>query len=219
MNHRCSRLDEPVRQDLDRVLTPLIRAKDMIQALVIFDLEFTAWADSMAGHWLAPGQFKEVVQIGAVRLELERLAVAADFDCLVKPRINPALSDYFERLTGITNARLVREGIDYETAYRRFIAFAGGDPIASFGHDEWVLEGNTRLYGLKAMPALPAFLELRGWFAGNGIDPDGLHSCDVGPLLGVPFEGQRHDALCDARSIAAGMAVLMRRGARLPNLS
>ena len=187
----------------------------MIQALVIFDLEFTAWSDSMAGHWLKPGQFKEVVQIGAVRLELESLAITGNFNCLVRPRINSALSNYFERLTGITNTCLAREGIDYETAYRRFIAFAGGDPIASFGHDEWVLEGNVRLYGLKDMPALAAFVELRGWFEKNGIDPSGLHSCDLGPLLGVPFEGQMHDALCDARSIAGGVAVLLKRGAKL----
>ena len=191
----------------------------MIQALVIFDLEFTAWPDSMAGHWLKPGEFKEVVQIGAVRFELESLAVTSSFTCLVKPRINPMLSDYLERLTGISNTRLAKEGIDFETAYRRFLAFAASDPIAAFGHDEWVLEGNIRLYGLKNLPALPRFLELREWFAGQGIDPKNLHSCDVGPLLGVPFEGQMHDALCDARSIAAGMAVLMRRGAQLPNLA
>jgi inhibitor of KinA sporulation pathway (predicted exonuclease) len=187
----------------------------MISALVIFDLEFTAWSDSLTGHWLAPGQFKEVVQIGAVRLETESLAVTASFDCLVRPRINPMLSDYFQNLTGITNVRLAKEGVDFETAYRRFIAFAGGCAIASFGHDEWVLDENVRLYDLKDLAPRPPFLELRGWFDRNGINPKGLHSCDVGPLLGVPFEGQMHDALCDARSIAAGMAVLLKRGAKL----
>jgi inhibitor of KinA sporulation pathway (predicted exonuclease) len=189
----------------------------MISALVIFDLEFTAWADSMAGRWLAPGQFKEVVQIGAVRLETKSLAVTASFHCLVRPRINPVLSDYFQQLTGITNARLAKDGVDFETAYRRFMSFAGGDAIASFGHDEWVLDENIRLYGLKDLPAPPPFLELRGWFDRHGVNPKGLHSCDVGPLLGVPFEGQMHDALCDARSIASGMAVLIKRGAGLPD--
>lgn len=187
----------------------------MIQALVVFDLEFTAWSDSMTGHWLAPGQFKEVVQIGAVRLDWESLAVTASFNCLVRPRINPVLSDYFQHLTGITNARLADDGMDFKTAYRRFVAFVGDEMAGSFGHDEWVLDDNIRLYGLKDVPALPRFLELRVWFARQGIDPKGLHSCDVGPLLGVPFQGQMHDALCDARSIAAGMAVLLKRGAKL----
>ena len=129
--------------------------------ITIFDLEFTAWECSMARYWLVPGEFKEVVQIGAVRLETESLAVTASFDCLVKPRVNGVLSDYFQRLTGITNARLAKECVDFETAYRRFIAFAGGGTIAAFGHDEWVLDDNVRLYGLKNPPALPPFLELR----------------------------------------------------------
>lgn len=184
-------------------------------ALVVFDLEFTAWEDSLRDHWLAPGQFKEVVQIGAVRLAPENLAVTESFDCLVKPRINPTLSDYFQRLTGITNAQLEERGVDFATAYRRFVAFASQGVIAAFGHDEWVLEENIRLDGLKDAPPLPPFLELRGWFQANGVDPAGLHSCDIGPRLGVPFEGREHDALCDARSIAAGMAVLIKRGAKV----
>jgi inhibitor of KinA sporulation pathway (predicted exonuclease) len=193
----------------------MIRTSDVMSSLVIFDLEFTAWADSMPGNWLSPGQFKEVVQIGAVRLETKDLVITTSFECLVRPRINPVLSDYFENLTGITNARLAKEAIDFETAYRRFINFAGGDGIASFGHDEWVLEDNIRLYGLKDLPPLPPFLELRTWFDRQGIDPKGLHSCDIGPLLGIPFEGQMHDALCDARSIAGGVSVLIKRGAML----
>jgi inhibitor of KinA sporulation pathway (predicted exonuclease) len=183
--------------------------------IIVFDLEFTAWDGSLKDHWLAPGQFKEVVQIGAVRLAPDNLAVAESFECLVRPRINPLLSDYFQNLTGITNAQLAERGLDFETAYRRFVGFAGQGMIAAFGHDEWVLEENIRLTGLKDAPLLPPFLELRGWFHRNGVDPQGLHSCDIGPKLGVPFEGRAHDALCDARSVAAGVAVLMRRGAKV----
>ena len=36
--------------------------------VTVFDLEYTAWECSMARHWLAPGEFKEVVQIGAVKV-------------------------------------------------------------------------------------------------------------------------------------------------------
>jgi inhibitor of KinA sporulation pathway (predicted exonuclease) len=179
----------------------------------IFDLEFTAWDGSLARHWLGPGEFKEVVQIGAVRLNRESLMVDETFDCLVRPRINSRVSDYFETLTGISNARLAAEGVDFEIGYRRFLDFAQGGVIAAFGHDEWVLEENIRLNGLKDLPPMPEFLELRAWFARHGIDPKGLHSCDIGPMLGVPFEGHPHDALCDARSIAAGMCVLIKRGA------
>ena len=195
----------------------MIRSIDSMTAphLTIFDLEFTAWEGSLARQWLGPGEFKEVVQIGAVRLNLQSLALEDSFDCLVRPRVNSVLSDYVENLTGISNGRLAKDGVDFENAYRRFLDFARGGTIAAFGHDEWVLEENIRLYGLKGLPPMPDFLELRQWFSQRGVDPRGLHSCDIGPRLGVPFEGQKHDALCDARSIAAGMAVLLKRGSNL----
>ena len=195
----------------------MIRPIDSVTAdrLVIFDLEFTAWEGSVARHWCAPGEFKEVVQIGAMRLGGQDSASPESFNCLVRPRINFHLSDYFENLTGISNQRLLAEGVDFEEAYRRFLAFAGDSVIAAFGRDDWVLEGNIRLYGLKDVPPLPPFRNLRDWFDAQGFDTSRLHSCDIGPLLGVPFEGREHDAFCDARSIAAGMNVLLKKGAKL----
>jgi inhibitor of KinA sporulation pathway (predicted exonuclease) len=188
-------------------------------ALIVFDLEFTAWECSMASHWLRPGEFKEVVQIGAVRLDAVSFQILDEFEILVRPRINSVLSLYLENLTGIANSQLVERGVDFATAYDRFVAFAGGAPISAFGHDEWVLEENIRLYGLKQMTPLPAFHDLRAWFAEHQVDPRGLHSCDIGPSLGVPFIGRAHNALDDARSVAAGMEILAARGASVTPVS
>src|SRR3954465_12098699 len=93
--------------------------------ITVFDLEYTAWECSMARRWLAPGEFKEVVQIGAVRLDADSFAVLAEFDVLVRPRINHSLSPYFEKLTSITTAMVARTGCDFATAYTRFLDFAG----------------------------------------------------------------------------------------------
>ena len=70
-----------------------------LPTITIFDLEYTAWECSMARHWLVPGEFKEVVQIGAVRLDADTLTVLDELEILVRPRINPHLSPYFETLT------------------------------------------------------------------------------------------------------------------------
>jgi inhibitor of KinA sporulation pathway (predicted exonuclease) len=180
--------------------------------ITIFDLEFTAWECSMARHWLVPGEFKEVVQIGAVKLDAETFSILAEFDLLVRPRVNFVLSPYFEKLTGITSERVARQGVDFAIAYTRFLEFAGDGPVAAFGHDERVLEDNIRLYGMKGAKPLPVFYDLRGWFAVQGMDPRGMHSCDIGPALGVPFAGQAHHALDDARSIAGAMAAMASRG-------
>ena len=183
--------------------------------VTVFDLEFTAWECSMASHWLRPGEYKEVVQIGAVRLDGLSFEILEEFDVLVRPRINSSLSPYFENLTGISNARLAAEGLDFAEAYCRFLNFAGTSPICAFGHDEWVLEENIRLYGLKDMPPLPPFRDLRAWFAAHQVDPRGLHSCEIALRLGADFVGRAHNALDDARSIAAGMEIMAARGAVL----
>jgi inhibitor of KinA sporulation pathway (predicted exonuclease) len=183
--------------------------------ITVFDLEYTAWECSMARRWLAPGEFKEVVQIGAVKLDADSFASLDELDILVRPRINSALSPYFEKLTGITNQIVERQGTDFAAAYAAFLDFAGEGPIAAFGQDQRVLEDNIRLYGLAGARALPVFYDLRGWFAALGIDPRGMHSCELAPALGMAFAGQAHNALHDARAIVAAMAVMAARGARL----
>ncbi len=186
-----------------------------LPAITVFDLEFTAWEGAMARRWMAPGEYQEVVQIGAVKLDAHTMTPLAEFDVLVRPRFNSSLSPYFEKLTGIDNAAVTARGIDFAQAHARFLDFAGDGSIAAFGRDDLVLADNVRLYGLRDARPLPPFQNLHIWFAENGVDPRGLHSCEIGPLLGVPFEGHTHNALNDARSIAAGMAVLAKRGARI----
>lgn len=183
--------------------------------ITIFDLEYTAWECSMARHWLTPGEFKEVVQIGAVRLDADSFAILDEFEVLVVPCVNPVLSPYFEKLTGITSRQLIRDGVDFSAAYAGFLAFAGEGPIAAYGRDDHVLQDNLRLYGMTGARPLPVFYDLRGWFGALGLDPRGMLSCDIAPALGVPFQGRAHNALNDARSLATVMAVLASRGTRL----
>src|ERR1700744_252975 len=173
--------------------------------LTVFDLEYTAWECSMAGSWLKPGEFKEVVQIGAVKLDSADFAVLDEFEVLVRPRINGTLSAYFEKLTGITSGMLARKGMDFEQAHKRFLAFVGDGPVWSFGRDDQVLEDNIRLYGLKTAKLLTGFHDLRPWFTEQGLDPRGLDSCDLGRMLGLPFLGRRHNALDDCRTLAGAM--------------
>lgn len=186
--------------------------------ITVFDLEYTAWECSMARRWLTPGEYREVVQIGAVKLDANSFARLDECSFLVRPRINHLLSAYFCNLTGITQEAVTRHGIDFADAYRRFVDFAGDGPIASFGRDDRALMDNLRLYGIADAPPLPVFYDLRGWFAVQGLDPRGLHSCDIAPALGVPFAGQSHNALDDARGLAAGMAVMAARGGARPRL-
>jgi len=186
-----------------------------LPAAVVFDLEFTAWEDSMATNWLRPGAFQEIVQIGAVKVD-GNFNACESFDILVRPRLNPVLSPYLERLTGITNEALDAKGVDFSEAYRAFLAFGEGLPIVAFGRDDLVLIDNFRLYGISDAPPLPPYFNVKAWMEQLGTDTRGLHACDVGPSAGVSFSGQRHNGLDDALSVAAGVAALIARGARSP---
>lgn len=185
-----------------------------MRSAILYDLEYTAWEGSMAHRWLRPGEFREVVQIGAVKVNAETLEIAGEFDVLVRPRINTMLSAYFENLTGITNAMLADRGIDLREAYDRFVAFAGDGPIVSFGRDDLVLTHNLALYGIGDAPPLPVHRNIAPWLNENGIVTKGLHACDIARACGASFVGREHDALDDARSLAAGSRELILRGAR-----
>jgi len=185
-----------------------------MRSAILYDLEYTAWEGSMAHRWLRPGEFREVVQIGAVKENAETLEIAGEFDVLVRPRINTTLSAYFENLTGITNAGLADRGIDLRKAYDRFVAFAGDGPIVSFGRDDLVLTHNLALYGIGDAAPLPLHRNIAPWLNENGIVTKGLHACDIARACGASFVGREHDALDDARSLAAGSRELILRGAR-----
>ena len=184
-------------------------------AAVVFDLEFTAWEGSMANHWLRPGEFQEIVQIGAVKVD-EDFNAGETFDMLVRPRINPVLSPYLERLTGITNEAMGARGVDFAEAYGAFLAFTEGLPIVAFGSDDRVIAGNLRLYGMSDAPPLPPYFNAKIWLEEQGIDMRGLHAGDVARAVGVPSSGHKHNGLDDALSVAAGIAALIARGVRAP---
>jgi inhibitor of KinA sporulation pathway (predicted exonuclease) len=187
-----------------------------MSAAIVFDLEFTAWSGSLESRWLRPGEFKEVVQIGAIKVDAESWDEIAPFDALVRPRINPTITAYLETLTGITNAAIAARGTDFLPAYQSFVAFADGAPIIAFGRDDLVLTSNLRLYGIAYATPLPRYVNIAPWLAANGVDPRGLHACDIAGATGAKFEGRRHDALDDARSVALGIKTLVARSAPNP---
>ena len=61
--------------------------------IVVCDLEWTAWEGSLERSWSGPGEYREVIQIGAVCLDAVHFRLVAVFDRLVRPVRNPILSD------------------------------------------------------------------------------------------------------------------------------
>lgn len=131
--------------------------------VVVFDTEFTAWPGSVERGWRGPSEYKEIVQIGAVTLDAHNLQEIASFSALIKPTMNPVLSDYLVRLTRITNAKLAREGVDFATGISHYLSFAGSRKSFCYGRDDRIIAENAKLLGQSAIWPNHASTNLRDW--------------------------------------------------------
>ena len=139
-----------------------------------------------------------------------------EFEILILPRMNPVLSGFFTTLTGISNEDVARRGVDFITGYRAFLDFAAGAPIWAHGRDDLVLAGNLRLCGWDRHFAVSNYTNAILWFLEQGVDLRGKHACEVAAAAGATFSGREHNALDDARGIAAGILAMVDKGAPNP---
>jgi inhibitor of KinA sporulation pathway (predicted exonuclease) len=188
----------------------------------VFDLEFTSWAGALEQDWGAPGQLREIVQIGALRLR-EDFSVVEEFEALVRPVANPQLSAYFTQLTGIDQKSVEQEAVSPAEALGDFLGFCRGQSVLSYGNDMVVLGENVgwargRGETVKNGFLAAHFLNIRPWL--NSLAP-ATATANVGRLwqvLGLPkpAAGAEHSALFDCYSFAAAIKHLCGTGATLP---
>lgn len=183
---------------------------------VIFDTEYTTWEGCITNGWHGQ-QKKEIVQIGAIKADAATLQIKDIFQCLIQPTKNPRLSDYFVKLTGISNEEVVREGISFAKAYEQFCRFCGDCPCLyhcwnetpATSSDGDIMEENIRLNQIEDCRHLQ-YVNVAPWFrqryAEAGIKVEKQSSGEIAGILGVTVEGNLHNALFDAASIFKGIA-------------
>jgi hypothetical protein len=181
--------------------------------MVVFDLEWTAWEGSLARSWSGPGEYREVIQVGAVRLDAVRFERLAVFDRLVRPVRNPVLSDYITRLSGLTNERMLAEGVSLDAALAEFAAFVGDRPIWCNGGDAAVLRENCALQAIACPVDTERIGNVRPLLArATGLPASRLVSCELPELLGIGRGQQCHTGAGDAIAIASALAALRASG-------
>lgn len=192
----------------------------MEKQVVIFDTEFTTWEGAMEGGWNNPSQHREVFQLAAIRLEKgKKWQNAATFECLLRPVLNPQLSEKAERLTGVTQQQLEERGLPTAQALEQFGGFMGQAAVVSNGQDINVLAETCGLQRLvmpfgperfnSLRPQLYAALEAEVGPFRRADYPSGR----VYELLGLKLEtSQVHNALHDVCSLAATVQALEERG-------
>ena len=186
---------------------------------VIFDTEYTSW-EGAHPDWGGAGQFRELIQIGAIKLTRGAgWEEAPVFDVTVKPVLNPRLSDFITQLTGITQAQ-VDEGLGTAEALKSFDTFIGDAAVGSNGKDIHVIAETCGLQGVK-MPFAPrrlgsfhhplyAALEKE---LGAPVSRKEYPSGRVYELLDLKLPTtQVHNALHDVYSLAAACTELEKRG-------
>ena len=181
--------------------------------LVVFDLEYTTWEGTNARRWSGPGEYFEVVQIGAIILELEpNLTEGAAFEVLTRPVFNPVLSEYFTELTGITNADLDTGAVSFGAGFDQFVQFcAGTNRVVCNGWDYRALHDNCTWRGVDWPFDAGSIGNLRPMFEKRvGTANNAAWSSNMPESLGLPAPGGAHTGLGDVRAIAIALRTMLR---------
>lgn len=72
--------------------------------VLLIDLEFTCWEDSLRTQWADPRRPAEVIEVGLALYSVASRTADVTFTALVRPRINPVLSAYCVDLLHIRQA-------------------------------------------------------------------------------------------------------------------
>jgi inhibitor of KinA sporulation pathway (predicted exonuclease) len=168
---------------------------------LVTDTEYTTWEGALESGWAGPGQHREIFQLGAVLTdsafrEIESVVI------LVRPKINPMLSDFAQRLTGVSQIQLEQYGISFPEALQKFAVLAAkASSIICMSGDSGVFRENCQLNQV-AFPFAQDFHQLRPLLERQRVDLTQFSSGDLHKLTPTPLTGQTHDALHDCRSMA-----------------
>ena len=182
--------------------------------IVILDAEWTAWEGSMQRDWSGEGEYREIVQISAVKIyDLETLHNSKLFSVFTKPTINPKLSEYFINLTGINQQQLELIGINFIEGAKLFSDFAGNSHCLSWGNDIKRINDNLNLISSNYNLDIQRNSDIRNLFRGLNVDITGYTSGLIDSYSDTPSiikPGNNHNALSDCISMVSALSKLER---------
>lgn len=178
--------------------------------VVVFDTEFTSWLGSAESGWSKAGEEREIVQIGAVKVDAQDWLELDAFSVFVKPVINPVLSTYFVNLTGITQVELDEHGKSLPDALSMFSRFLDGTRwVLSNGDDFSVIQRNCSLLSVSSPLDSSKFRSVQRLLPQllNGNDQP-ISSHRLVDFVGAQGDEIAHQAISDARTIARTLRML-----------
>lgn len=190
--------------------------------LIIFDTEYTTWEGAQDRRWLGKNEYKEIIQISAIKVDWPSADILDKLVLTIKPAINAVLSDYCKSLTNITQDE-VDKGVRFQVALSDFLCFCGGCLTISYGNDVGIIGENIVLTKTDPLnfysKQSPCFLNIQYWLS---LSSNSSLSLNSGKLWEV-FGGKRHNdflhehnSLSDCLSILQSLKHLQQKGYVLP---
>jgi len=181
------------------------------EKFVLFDTEYTAWSDSKATDWGGPNEHREIIQIGAIGVDLTAFSETDAFSAFVRPLKNPQLSGFIIELTGITQSD-VDSGASFSDVFTRFSDFVGTRPAYCWGRDVDVFDENCLLTGETRRLPREQYHDLKPIIVpsleARGIDEVQYSSGTLYRAFDLPETRKAHDALNDMRNLLDALRAL-----------
>ncbi|MEM8638139.1 MAG: 3'-5' exonuclease [Cyanobacteria bacterium P01_G01_bin.54] len=166
---------------------------------LVLDLEATC-----CDQKTIPRQEMEIIEIGAVMVEAQRLAPIDEFQTFIQPVRHPSLTPFCQDLTSIRQSQ-VDDAPGYGAAVARLKTWLSGYPnglFCSWGdYDRRQFEQDSQFHNLPFPIAYPHLNLKRQFSVRQGLKRKyGM----AGALqkMGIALEGTHHRGIDDARNIA-----------------
>lgn len=186
--------------------------KKLPDKIIIFDTEYTSWEGSIERKFSGPNEHRELVQIAAIKVDTTNFKILDTFEIFIKPKINPQLSDYFMKLTKISQKEVDKKGVSLSKALKEFKKFIGDLPSYSYGSDQMVMKKNCQLIKIKFPFSQNTFFDIKKYFISCGIPAQNYNSGSITEAFGVKRRKNQHNALNDCLSILDGLKFLRKKG-------
>lgn len=167
-----------------------------------------------------PGYLHEIIEFPAVLLKADTLEIVSEFHCHCRPVVNPLLSSFCKKLTGISQMQVESSPL-LETVLRRFDEWVKQqikphEKFAIATDGPWdidrFLKNQCRALKIDLPHYFHRWVNVRKHF----YNYYKLYQVNVELMLqhlGMKFEGRPHSGIDDARNIARILIQLIKDGA------
>jgi 3'-5' exoribonuclease 1 len=158
-------------------------------------------------------QEMEIIEIGAVVVEMQDLAVVSEFQTFIKPVRNPILTEFCKALTSISQEQVDRAP-SYPEAVAKLQTWLSQYPNFIFGswgdYDRNQFKQDSRFHNIP-YPIASEHINLKQLFTTNQGLPKRYGMNQALELAGIALEGTHHRGIDDARNIAKLMPYILGR--------